>query len=78
MSRDWIDFTTGKNLILFHETNSKSSQRRRRTQTSVSNVCEAVPRSLFWAPNGLNELPEVSLEFPFILIGKLTIAFLTG
>ena len=29
------------------------------------------------APNGLNELPEVSLEFRFILIGKLTIAFLT-
>ena len=34
--------------------------------------------SLFWAPNGLNELREVLLEFPFIYIGKLTMAFLTG
>ena len=28
--------------------------------------------------NGLNELPEVPFEFPFILIGKLKMAFLTG
>ena len=32
--------------------------------------------SLLWALNGLNELPEVRLEFTFNLIGKLTIAFL--
>ena len=25
----------------------------------VSNVCKAVLISLFWAPEGLNELPEV-------------------
>ena len=25
---------------------------------------------LFWAPNGLNELPEMRFEFPLILIGK--------
>ena len=24
---------------------------------------------MFWAPNGLNELPEVRFEFPFNLIG---------
>ena len=30
--------------------------------------------SLFWASNGLNELAE----FPFNLIGKLTMAFFTG
>ena len=48
--------------------------RHRRNLTSVSNVCEAAPISLFWAPNGLNELPE----FPFNLIGKSTMAFLTG
>ena len=30
--------------------------------------------SLFWASNGLNELAE----FPFNLIGKLTVAFFTG
>ena len=42
--------------------------------TPVSTVWQAVPRSLFWAPmsNGLNELPEVRFEFPFILNGKLT------
>ena len=40
-------------------------------------MCEAVPRSLFWGPNGYYEIPEKRLEFPFILIGKLTMAFLT-
>ena len=34
--------------------------------------------SYFWALNGLNELPATSFEFPFILIGKSTMAFLTG
>ena len=29
-------------------------------------------------PNGLNELPEMRSEFPFKLIGKWTMAFLTG
>ena len=33
------------------------------------------PISLISAPNGLNELPEVRLEFPFKLIGK---GFLRG
>ena len=33
------------------------SLRHRRNLTSVSNVCEAAPMSLSWAPNGLNELP---------------------
>ena len=51
---------------------------RRRNLTTVSNVCEAAPISLFWAPDALNELPEVRFEFPFILIGKSTIAFWTG
>ena len=55
-----------------------SSLRRRSNLTLVSNVREAVPRSLFWASNGLNELREVRIEFPFDLIGKLTMAFLTG
>ena len=49
-----------------------SSLRRRRNPT----VLKAAPLSLFWALNGLNELPEVRLEFTFNLIGKLTIAFL--
>jgi len=40
-------------------------------------VCKVAPISLIsaGAPNGLNELPEVRLEFPFKLIGK---GFLTG
>ena len=44
-------------------------------------MCEAAQRSLFWTPNGLNELPEVRFEFPFNLIGdhdKQNKAFLTG
>jgi len=51
------------------------SLRRRRNLTSVSDVCEAAPMSLLWAPNGLNELPEVHFELPYILIGKSTMTF---
>ena len=51
------------------------SLRRRRSLTSVSNVCEPLPISLFWAPNGFNELPGVRFEFPFNLIDKLTVVF---
>jgi len=54
------------------------SLHRWRNLTLVSNVCEAAPKSLFWASSGLNELPKVCFEFPFILIGKWTKAFLTG
>ena len=54
------------------------SLRRRRYLIPVSNVCEAASISLFWAPNGFNELPEVSLEFPFNLICISTLPFLTG
>ena len=54
------------------------SLRPRRSLTSVSNVCEPVPISLFWGSNGFNELPGVRFEFPFNLIGKLTVVFLTG
>ena len=46
--------------------------------TPVSNVCEAAPKSLSWAPIRLNELPEMRFKFPFNLIGKSTMAFLTG
>ena len=40
-----------------------------------SNICKAAHLSLLWVPNGLSELPEVAFEFPFILIGKSTMAF---
>ena len=56
---------------------SKGSLRRRRNLTQVSIACEAAPRSLLWDPNGLNKLPEVRLRFPFNLIGKSIMAFLT-
>ena len=39
------------------------------TKLLISTICEAVQRSLFWTPNGLNELREVRFEFPFNLIG---------
>ena len=61
-----------------YKTPGKCSLRRRRKLTSVINVCNAAPRSLFWVLNGLNEVPEVRFEFPFIVIGKSTMAFLTG
>ncbi len=39
----------------------------RHNLTPTSDVCEAVPISLLWTPDGLNELPEMSFEFPFNL-----------
>ena len=44
------------------------------TCVQVSNVCKVVPRPLSWAPNGLNELPEMCFKFHFILIDKPTMA----
>lgn len=38
----------------------------------------AAPISFFWASNRLNKFPEVHFTFPFILIGKSILAFLTG
>ena len=46
--------------------------------TRISNICEAAHISLFWAPNRLNELPEMHFEICFKLIGELTVAFLIG
>ena len=57
---------------------SLSSLHRKRNLTPVSNVWEAAPWFMFWTPNGLKEFPEVRFVFPFILIGKSTMAFLTG
>ena len=55
---------------------SQTSLHCRSNLIPISNICEAVPKSLFRAPNRLNELPQMSFEFPFILIGKSTMAFL--
>ena len=44
----------------------------------LSNVGKTALISLFWVADGLNELPEMRFEFPLNLIGKLTMAFLTG
>ena len=51
---------------------------RRCDSTLVINVCEAATRSVFCTPNRLNESQEKRFEFPFILIGKSTMTFLTG
>ena len=42
-------------------------------------VCEVARRSLFWVPNGLNEVLEVCFEFRIKLIGQSqNVFFLTG
>lgn len=51
---------------------------RRCNVTLIGNLCEAVLRFLYWAPNELNKLLEVSFKIPFNLIGKSTMAVLTG
>ena len=43
------------------------SLRDRRNLTSESNACEAAPGSSFWAPNGLNELPQRAFRISFHL-----------
>lgn len=67
-----------ENIAMLWFQNKNPSLRRRRILTSASDVCKAAPIFLIWAINGLNELPEVGLEFPFMLIGKSSMAFLTG
>ena len=52
--------------------NPRSSLPFRYNLTPVSNICEAVPISLLWAPCGLNKLLEVHFELPFNLTGKMT------
>ena len=54
------------------------SLRHRRNLTSVSNICEAMLISLFWAPNGIYKLLEVLFQFPFILTGKSTSLYTGG
>ena len=49
-----------------------------RNLTPVGDVYKAVPTSFFQAPNRHNKLREMRFEFPFNLIGKLTMAFLLG
>ena len=65
-------------VIFLNAMEEKKGHCHRRSLTSVSNVCEAAPISLFWAASRLNELLEMYFQFPFILIGKSTMAFLTG
>ena len=55
----------------------QGSLRRRCNLTLISNVCQAAVKSLFWAPNGLNELPKMCFKFLFNLIGQWTMVFLT-
>lgn len=44
----------------------------------VSNVREAAPKYLLWAPKELNELPDTRFEFLINLIGKSKMVFITS
>ena len=48
---------------------------RKPIQSPASNVRKVTQNSLFWVFNGLNESPEVRVEFSFIMTGKSTMAF---
>ena len=54
------------------------SLRDRRNLTSESNACEAAPGSSFWAPNGLNELPQRAFRISFHLDCRIDNGILTG
>lgn len=53
---------------------SSGSLRHRRNLFPASNTCAAAQLSLFWAFNGLNEIPEMRLEFLFNLMVNSTMA----
>ena len=55
-------FSQTVKTVLSHLKVPNGSLRRRRILTSVRNICEAAPISLFWSPNGLIELPEVRFQ----------------
>ena len=81
MDRDSWFFTRrfpGRTISICNKVTANPSLRRICNLTLVSNVCEAAPISLFWAPKGLLDLPEMRFEFSFNLIGKSTMAFLTS
>ena len=50
---------------------------RKHNSTWDNSIGKAVLRYIFWARNRLDKLPKVRFKFPFVLIGKLTMAFLT-
>ena len=43
--------------------------------TPPNNVCEAVPRSLFWVPSGLDKLPEACFQIAVQLDWKINNSF---
>ena len=55
-------FSLTVKTVFSHLKIPNGSLRRRRILTSVRNICEAAPISLFWSPNGLIELPEVRFQ----------------
>ena len=68
---------TTKFHCIFILSNNWASLHSSHNLTAVSNICEVVLISLFWAPNGLNKLSQICFKFPSKLIGKSTIEFLT-
>ena len=63
----WTDLNSCRQRLLFaHQLTQQKcslssqgySQRLRYNLTPVSNICKAALISLFWAPSGLNKLPE--------------------
>lgn len=77
--RDRIDTILGK--LCFLRTVCRFdfyTLRREHNLALLSNIYEAAPISLFWAPNGVNELPEMRFAFPLVLTGQWSMAFLTG
>ena len=51
---------------------------RKRIQAPASNVCKVTQNSLFWVFNGLNESPEVRVEFYLHYDLHINNGFLTG
>ena len=70
--RTGLEHQDGRGFIVLGHPNGRRDVMCKHSVRNLTSV------SYFWAPNGLNELPAARFEFPFILIGKSTMAFLTG
>ena len=55
-----------------------ASLRRRLNLTSVGNVCEVAPKSLFWAPNGTQPIAGNGFRISFHPDWLVDNGFLTG
>ena len=86
LSHPWVKYTLLSTsqisvdhfiLVFFSTFNTSLCHRAKCNLTSFSNVCKAVPRSLFWIPMDSMNYQKCVFKFPVNFIVKSTMIFLT-